>query len=153
MTESAISPPTHYRPWQGSTKNMEVKMSALKEEIPGAGTNFEIERLVRIYKKAIHAGKHDLADDLRERAHEMALSVQVRSGWVAPGSNEFAAEEYEILLGWGGPSVRIYGKLDQYAEPSTAELQGQDWYKPWMRTPNQDPEEILAFAQMFWFGE
>ena len=121
-------------------------MSALKEEIPGAGTNFEIERLVRIYKKAIHAGKDDLADALKERAYDMALSIQVRSGWTAPGSGEFAAEEYEILLG-------IYGRLNEYAEPSTAELQGQDWYKPWARTPNQDPEEILAFAQMFWFGE
>jgi hypothetical protein len=88
--------------------------------------------------------------------HESVLSVMVRDGWREPGQTtaEDGAEEYEILLSTGGPAARIYGRLDQYCQPETAELQVQDWFKPWTRSKNDITQEtLLKFAQCFYFGE
>ena len=123
-----------------------------KIENIGEGTFFEIDRLMRILAKANHLNKDALVEKIVERCHEMPLSIQVRSGWHTL-QDEMVAEEFEILLGWGGPAVRITGKLDQHKEPSTATLEGQDWGTPWTRTTGQDPETVLEFAQMFFFGE
>jgi hypothetical protein len=70
------------------------------------------------------------AELAREVIMNGALSVQVRSGWHAPGENA-APEEYALLLAWGGPSAHIIGDLDEWAEPSTARFQYQDWFRPW----------------------
>ena len=103
-----------------------------KIENIGEGTFFEIDRLMRILAKANHLNKDALAEKIRERCYEMPLSISVRSGWHTL-QDEMVAEEFEILLGWGGPSVRIWGKLAQHKEPSTATLEGQDWGTPWTR--------------------
>jgi|TARA_Y100000310_G_scaffold290034_1_gene316891 hypothetical protein len=127
-------------------------MSAEAKEIPGAGHMQEIARLVRIYRKAVETSRYTLTDNILERCHEMPLTVQVRSGWYSPGG-ESEAVEYEILLGTGGPAVRIIGDLDAHGHPHDAELQGQDWFTPWERTPGQDQDALLTFASMFYFGE
>lgn len=123
-----------------------------KNENIGEGTFFNIDRLMRILAKARHLNKDALVEDIIERCYEMPLSIQIRSGWHTL-QDEMIAEEFEILLGWGGPSVRIWGKLDQHKEPSTATLEGQDWGTPWTRTQGQDPETVLEFARLFFFGE
>ena len=123
-----------------------------KIENIGDSTFDEIDRLMRIKAKANHLNKDALAEQIIERCYEMPLSIQVRSGWHTL-QDEMVAEEFEILLGWGGPSVRIWGKLDQHKEPSTAILEGQDWGTPWTRTQGQDPETVLEFARLFFFGE
>ena len=121
-------------------------------EIPGAGYMDEIARLVRIINKARKAGHDAWADAAEERAREMPLSVLVRAcDWVAPGE-ELKPDEYEILLATGGPAVRILGRLNEYGKPETAELQGQDWFTPWQRTPGQDADALLDFARLFYFG-
>ena len=84
-----------------------------KIENIGESTFFEIDRLMRILSKANHLNKDALAEKIRDRCHEMPLSIQVRSGWHTL-QDEMVAEEFEILLGWGGPAVRITGKLDQH---------------------------------------
>lgn len=107
---------------------------------------------------------------------EAPLSVMVRSGWYAPTSGEgycpeTAPAEYEILLTTGGPACRIIGELDGNCEPTTAELQKQDWGTPWTRVPLLTAEEcllsyeefspiaesrrnaLLTFAQQFYYGE
>lgn len=93
-------------------------------------------------------------DDARREIEESVLSVQVRSGWYNPGDDltTNSAEEYEILLSTGGPALRIFGRLNQYCEPESAELQMQDWGTPWTRYPAPEAT-LLAFAQCFWFGE
>src|ERR1700686_2452167 len=54
----------------------------------------------------------DANEDARNRIHEDALSVEVRSGWVVPGAFAFESrerarpEEYCILLCTGGPAIR-----------------------------------------------
>lgn len=104
----------------------------------------------------------DAEDKARQRIEEDALSVQVRSGWYSPGTKnaDTTPAEYEILLCWGGPACRIVGTLNEYCEPETARLEVQDWGTPWAQCrpsvgpDNYDSEPILlAYAQVFWFGE
>ena len=122
-------------------------------QIPGAGHMHEIARLVRIISKARESGHDAWADAAEDRACKMPLSVMVRvRDWVAPGA-ELKADQYEILLlTTGGPAVRIFGRLNEYGEPETAELQGQDWFTPWQRTHGQDADALLDFARLFYFG-
>lgn len=99
-------------------------------------------------------------DKARAEIEESVLSVQVRGGWHAPGisqekTNQYgdgAPEEYEILLTTGGPALRIFGRLNDYGEPESAELQHQDWGTPWTRFPAPEAT-LLAFARVFYFGE
>lgn len=92
-------------------------------------------------------------DDARQEIEESVLSVSVRDGWRQPGApNEDGADEYEILLTTGGPALRIWGELDQHCQPSSAELQMQDWFLPWTRYPAPEAT-LLKFANCFWFGE
>lgn len=100
------------------------------------------------------------ADEARQRIHEDALSVEVRSGWYSPmgDGNPSKPEEYQILLCTGGPAVRIVGELNDYCEPVKAVLECQDWFTPWtpvrgiLPDPNWE-EVLLTYARCFYFGE
>lgn len=70
---------------------------------------------------------HEQAEDA---IREDALSVEVRSGWHAPGEDGKDVE-YNILLCTGGPAVRITGELNHFGEPDSARLEYQDWFTPW----------------------
>ncbi|MDO8596404.1 MAG: hypothetical protein Q7R45_07255 [Sulfuricaulis sp.] len=105
---------------------------------------------------------NDVAREAAEQAiQEDPLSVQVRSGWYSPGAakDDIARRpaEYEILLCTGGPAARIVGKLNDYDEPETAEIECQDWFTPWTRWNSGDVESaeriLLAYARCFYFGE
>ena len=69
-------------------------------------------------------------DEAWDVINSAPLSVQVRSGWAAPGA-PLKAEEYEILLSTGGPALRIIGGIDEGGEPHSWRLQWQDWGTPW----------------------
>lgn len=114
----------------------------------------EIQELT-IKQRQIQDGEIEGDEDaIRQQIEEGPLSVQVRDGWRSPGGdNTASAEEYEILLSTGGPALRIYGKLGQYNEPESAELQAQDWGTPWTRVPNCDEETLLSYARNFYYGE
>jgi hypothetical protein len=96
-------------------------------------------------------------DDERETAEraiqEDPLSVEMRSGWHTPGDPEGNAEEYNILLGTGGPATRIVGRLSDYGEPETAALEVQDWFKPWTEYEETEEAVLLTYARQFYFGE
>lgn len=78
--------------------------------------------------------------------------MAVRGDWHQPGqTSEELPDEYEILLSTGGPALRILGKIGDHCEPSTAELQVQDWGTPWTRYSASE-ETLLEFAQCFYFG-
>ena len=106
------------------------------------------------YKRAVHdcpEAWHD-EETARRKIEESPLSLEVRSGWHAPGE-QGEAEEYNILLGTGGPASRIIGELNE-GSIITARFQYQDWFKPW--TDAQlltDAEEatLLEWAQQFYF--
>src|SRR2546423_9666736 len=83
-----------------------------------------------------------------------ALDVQVRGEWHTPGAIDGCAPyEYKILLCWGGPSVQIVGKLDEYNQPDSATLQYQDWFTEWMDYPLTEEEEetLITSAHQFYF--
>ena len=111
--------------------------------------------------EAARESDDDAIDAAQTAITDSALSVEVRSGWYSPGERNPEPVEYQILLTIGGPSLRITGQLDGYAQPETADLEYQDWGTPWTRyhpahgeplfdTHNAD---VLAFAQQFYFGE
>jgi len=93
----------------------------------------------------------------RQSIQEDPLSVDVRGGWHTPGSQDDTdSYEYIILLGTGGPAVRIYGELGQYNTPENADLQYQDWFTPWETLYVENDEEreaLLTYAQQFYFGD
>lgn len=98
------------------------------------------------------AGECKDQDEARERIEEDALSVEVRSGWVTPGS-EMTPEDFAILLSTGGPAVRIRGELDEHNEPHRAWLEVQDWGKPWTQYFPADQDTLLAYARCFYFAQ
>jgi hypothetical protein len=87
----------------------------------------------------------------RQRIEEDPLSLQVRSGWTSLGE-ELKAEEFELLLGTGGPAVRIIGYLDQYGNPDNPRLQVQDWFQPWTDYLLADEDTLLTYCGCFYFG-
>lgn len=96
---------------------------------------------------------HD-EDTARQRIEESPLSVEVRTGWYAPGG-EPEVEEFCILLGTGGPASRIRGTLDGNKQPSSACFEFQDWFKPWTeaRLSGADCDVLARWASVFYFGE
>lgn len=97
-------------------------------------------------------------DQARQDIEEGPLSVLVRDGWRGPYQphNDEGPEEYEILLATGGPALRIYGGLDQYAQPDDdPRLQWQDWGVAWTDYPldHEERDAVAAYARCFYFGE
>jgi len=126
----------------------------------GIGHLEEIMRLMKIKEWAVQTERHQLAASIDERVQEMPLSVTVREGWKLPGSTS-APEEFEILLGTGGPAVRLYGTLDAWCYPDEVQLQNQDWGTPWQRVCTKGlkwsyaeiHDALRDFAGTFYFGE
>jgi hypothetical protein len=117
-----------------------------------AGWLSSIEEMVAKLTTSEDSAVLDDTENSLQTIHESALSVLVRDGWREPGAMaDDGAEEYEILLSTGGPALRIWGRLSQYDEPETAELQMQDWGTPWTRYPAPEAT-LLKFAQCFSFG-
>jgi hypothetical protein len=98
------------------------------------------------------AGECTSREDAEQRIQEDPLSVEVRSGWVPVGEIG-EAEEFCILLGTGGPAVRIRGELGEYNEPRRSWLETQDWGTPWTQYFNVETETLLTYCRQFYFGE
>ncbi len=88
----------------------------------------------------------------QQKISEDPLSIQVRSGWYSPGEPDQVPEEFEILLGTGGPAVRIVGDLDMHGEPMRARLETQDWGTPWTEYRGawgDGGDVLLTYARQF----
>jgi hypothetical protein len=127
--------------------------------------------------EALDTAEENDDDEAREEAEraidEDPLSVQVRSGWFAPGAAlaDRAPVEFEILLSTGGPATRIVGELNEHGEPCKARIECQDWFQPWTawRLPveresfadadawlaefDKADSILLRYCGRFWFGE
>lgn len=115
-----------------------------------------VANLQAAYDADARDGAQDAADAAQTAIHEAPLSVEVRSGWYQPGAADVQEPtEYQILLATGGPATRITGQLDVYGQPDTARLEYQDWGTPWTPHPltGEEREDVLTFAQSFYFGE
>ena len=111
-----------------------------------------VEALAKVFSS------DDFQEDIIRTIHENALEVSVRSDWHSPGidPNEASAPvEYYILLCTGGPAVRIIGELNEYGEPSSAQLQCQDWFTPWneVSTTEEENKAMLMYTQCFYWSE
>jgi hypothetical protein len=109
----------------------------------------EAEELAQLEEAA---GECKDREEAEQRIQEDALSVEFRSGWVT-NREEMVAEEFNILLGTGGPAVRIMGELDGNGEPSRAWLEVQDWFTPWTQHVGASQDTLLAYCRCFYFGE
>jgi len=115
-----------------------------------------IQNMVKDFKKDQLFEKikdYDAQDQLRESILTSALSVEFRSGWYSLGENPLTAEEFKILLSWGGPALRIIGELDADF-PVNPKLQYQDWGTPWIDFEiTEDQQKALNwFCNCFYFG-
>lgn len=124
------------------------------------------EELREVYKEyaALHEADAPFAEieALQERVQEMPLSVEVRSPWYVPGAKaeDTKPAEYNILLTTGGPALRVWGELDNYGQPDSAQLQMQDWGLPWrevwpceLAEMDEARATLMWFASQFYFGE
>ena len=115
-----------------------------------------IETMVEDFKKdqqLQESNDYNQQDELRESILNNALSVEFRSGWYSSHEDEKKAEEFRILLAWGGPALRIIGELDDYG-PVNPKLQFQDWGTLWTDLEiTEDQQEALNwFCNCFYFG-
>ena len=124
-----------------------------RQTAEAAGHYGEIKRQVRVLKYLETRQDSNWRENLILHINEGALSVRVRDDWYTMGENyeENAPHEYEILLSWGGPAVRIVGKLDHYGEPDSAVLEFQDWGIPW--TPMYEDGPLVDYARCWYFGQ
>ena len=115
-----------------------------------------IEDQVVALNEAVELGNTEEIDERMEAMLSNPLSVLIRSGWHAVGSEDmYTPIEYELLLCTGGPAVRIIGTLDEHNQPETAELQYQDWGTPWTEytLTKKQTETLIEYAQYFYFEE
>ena len=128
-------------------------MKTNTETTPARSTFDCIAEMVVNYEAARFEKDLDAAEQV---IRESPLSVRVRSGWQNVGEeSKFEPEEFEILMGTGGPAVRIMGTLDEHRQPDSARIEWQDWGTPWTpEPPNADETQLLlAFCRVFYFGE
>jgi hypothetical protein len=100
-------------------------------------------------------GNIQATDEIREEIEQIALSVEIRSDWHAPGTKAKETTEYKILLCTGGPEVRVHGRLNRFHQPDTAILEYRNWFTEWTKFPTtrEDEKTLLEFARFFYFGE
>ena len=97
-----------------------------------------IESIVKDYEKLSYLEslnpttieQEEEIEQTKESILNSVLSIQVRSGWTSLNES-FEPQEFNILLSWGGPSLRIIGDLNEYKEPENPVLQFQDWFTKW----------------------
>ena len=92
---------------------------------------------------AEYEGEQLTAREIEERLKESIYGLEVTE------------EGYILTLAGGGPAARLTGELDGRHTPTTATVEYQDWFTPWIpydATREQDAA-LLEFAQLFYFGE
>lgn len=128
---------------------------ATKEEMQRAKSQAlaEYKSIKDMMERLTSAKDDDEREEIEQEIHESPLEVSVRGGWHGIGEEEEEPQEYLILLSTGGPAVRITGELSR-GEPSTARLEYQDWFTPWVyvHEPSVEEEVLLDYARQFYFG-
>lgn len=132
--------------------NLDWDRLAELREARGEGETLSTDDAAELAELEQAAGDCADADAARQRIEEDALSVEVRSDWVQPG-DQMAPGEFKILLCTGGPAVQIRGELDEHSQPVRAWLEYQDWETPWAQYFGADKDVLLAYCNVFFFGE
>ena len=113
-----------------------------------------IEDMVENLKNAIEEGDDCAKDNARQTISEDPLSIQVREDWHSP-SEKGENTEFNILLCWGGPAVRIVGDIGLDSEPENVRVEYQDWFTGWeeYRMTEEQEEAVLTYCRQFYFDE
>ena len=92
-------------------------------------------------------------EEIRESVLNSALSVEFRSGWYSSPEDETKAEEFKILLTWGGPALRIIGEIEENFAVNP-KLQFQDWGTLWtdFEITEEQQKALNWFCNCFYFG-
>lgn len=89
----------------------------------------------------------ELQDAVSGYACQMALSATTDEQ-----NENLEPDQFEILLSWGGPSVRILGELDRGSVAWQAGcrpiIQHQDWFVPWTESAY-----VVSTDALLWFCE
>mgnify|MGYP001608442768 CR=1 FL=1 len=107
----------------------------------------ELAAIVEVMAR-LDTADDDTRDGILQEISEGILDIGVRSDWQTPGE-PLTPAEYQILLVWGGPAVRITGSLDEYKQPEDAQLEYQDWLTSWTPFYVEDADArtaLLAYA-------
>ena len=103
------------------------------------------------------ADDEDGVNETRTYALDNVLSVQVRGDWRSPGhyGDGECPIEFELLLCTGGPSVHIWGLLDDHCQPCDWKVQYSDWFKGWETypVPTEQNKYVQAYCELFYYGE
>ena len=122
----------------------EMSVYAISLEYADADLNTELAELEQA------AGDCESEEDARQRISEDPLSIELSGTWSI--GEDPTADRALILLGTGGPAVRIVCGLDD-GEPTRAWVQAQDWGTPWTDYVGGDGETLLTYCRCFYFGE
>ena len=119
----------------------------IQEETKESFENFIDDELIELLEKA-EKGNDEESEEARQRITEMPLEV-------ATGKDFNGTRTFMILLGTGGPAMRITGDLDEYDQPEQAVYQFQNWGTKWTSANATKKEEkiLLDFARYFYFEE
>jgi hypothetical protein len=101
------------------------------------------------------AGDCESRDDAERRIQEDPLSIEMRGDWYGYDTEPADAArpvEFLILLGTGGPAIRIIGDLYD-GHPCNCRLQAQDWGTAWTDYRESDQTVLEAYCSQFYFGE
>jgi len=136
-----------------TTKKPNHALENAKGHIESIVANFEDFTFLESLQVTTQEDENKL-DEIRESINNSALSVEFRSGW-STNSEKLEAEEFKILLTWGGPALRVIGDLDQYKQAENIKLQFQDWGTPWTDFQLSENQEnaLNWFCNCFYFGE
>lgn len=103
------------------------------------------------------AANLDFANFLQYAPEELeeadkADGQQIDALEIAIGKEFDGTKTFMILLGTGGPAMRIIGELDEHSEPITAKYQYQDWFTEWTTAEGSENNKIvLQYARQFYF--
>jgi hypothetical protein len=96
--------------------------------------------------RKLDSDDEDTADEARESlTNDSVLSVQAQI-------HNYRTEtyEWEILLGTGGPAMRVYVTTDEDGTVKRAEYQFQDRGTEWFAPRGQDAALVEQFASLFY---
>jgi len=90
-------------------------------------------------------------DEKWDAASERPLSVLFRSGWSSGPEWTVDGGEVEILLGTGGPAVRIMADIDGKKGIVNPRIEAQNWGIPWTEctATGEQAVALRAFASHF----
>ena len=123
-----------------------------------------LEEMVKNFEEISHLNSLNTTEEEENRIEEItqevlnsALSLEFRNGWYSDlyhlkGVTE--PIEFKILLSWGGPALRIIGKIEENFAVNP-KLQFQDWGTPWtdLQIKSENQQDALNwFCNCFYFG-